>query len=106
MPRVESSQPGTNIGRFFFIAAYNQARREITDAVGQSLRVLSVRSVEVLRRTLASPKTPAAVKVRAAIEVLKLTAVPPDGPTDADDARAEIGRRNQRRRMAGVLSQG
>src|SRR4051794_13890859 len=57
-----------------FTAAYTQARREIAEAVGQSLRVLSVESVRVLQQALTSPETPAALKVRAALEVLKLTA--------------------------------
>src|SRR4051812_27246851 len=60
-----------------FIAAYNQARCEVAEAVGQSLRVLSVESVRVLERALTDPGTPAALRVRAALGVLKLTAAPP-----------------------------
>ena len=89
-----------------FIAAYNLARREVAEAVAQSLRVLSLQSVRVLRRTLASAKTPTAVKVRAAVAVLKLAAGPPDGPTDAEDARVEVGRRDQKRRMAAIFARG
>ena len=86
-----------------FIAAYNQARREIAEAVSQSLRVLSVESVRVLERALTSPKTPATLKVRAALEVLKMTAAPPEGPTDAGDARAEVARRDRKRKSAAML---
>jgi hypothetical protein len=87
-----------------FIASYNLARREMADAVNQSLRRLSVQSVRVLKQALASSKTPAAVRVRAAVEVLRMTAAPPDGPTDVGEARIEVGRRNQRRKVAGLLA--
>src|SRR4051794_39721207 len=89
-----------------FIAAHNLARREMADAVNQALRVLSVRSVEVLKRALASPKTPAAVKVRAAVEVLRMTAKPPDGPTDVRDARTEVGKRDRKRNLAAITGGG
>jgi hypothetical protein len=87
-----------------FIAEYNLARREMADAVNQSLRLLSVQSVKVLKRALTSSRTPAAVKIRAAVEVLRMTAAPPDGPTDVGEARIEVGRRDQRRRWAGLLA--
>ena len=89
-----------------FIAAHNLARREMADAVAQALRVLSVRSVEVLKRALTSPKTPAAVRVRAAVEVLKMTATPPDGPTDVEEARAEVSKRARKRDVAALLGRG
>jgi hypothetical protein len=87
-----------------FIAAYNLARREIAEAVAQSLRVLSLQSVRVLRRTLTSSKTPTAVKVQAAVAVLKMAAGAPDGPTDVEDARAMVARRDRARMQAGVLA--
>jgi hypothetical protein len=87
-----------------FIAGYNLARRELADAVNQSLRSLSVQSVKVLRRALTSSKTPAAVRVRAAVEVLKMTAAPPAGLTDVGEAMIEVGRRDQKRRWAGLLA--
>jgi hypothetical protein len=59
---------------------------------------VSVRSVKVLGWALSSSKTPAAVKVRAAVEVLKMTANPPEGPTEVEDARMLINVRNCRRR--------
>ena len=68
------------------------------------LRVLSVESVRVLKQTLTSSGTPAALKVRAALEVLKLTAAPPEGPTDAEDARAEIKRQDRKRRTDAMLA--
>jgi hypothetical protein len=83
-----------------FIAAYNRARREMADAVGQALRLLSGQAVKVLKRTLTSSRTPEALKVRAAVAVLKLAAGPPDGPTDAEDARVAVARRDQQRRFA------
>src|SRR4051794_37203961 len=86
-----------------FIAEYNRGRREMADAVKQALRMLSAQSVRVLKRTLTSSKTPPALKLRAAIEVLKLTADPPEGPTDAEDARIEVGRRNGARKRAGMM---
>jgi hypothetical protein len=89
-----------------FIAEYNLARREMAEAVGQALRLLAAQAVTVLKRTLTSSKTPAAVKVRAAVEVLKMTAAPPDGPTDVEDARIEVNRRVQKRKMAGLLIRG
>jgi len=87
-----------------FIAEYDQARREIAEAVSQSLRVLSVESVRVLERALTDPGTPAAVKVRAALEVLKMTAAPPNGPTDAGDVWAEVTKRDRKRNMAEMLA--
>jgi hypothetical protein len=87
-----------------FITSYNLARREMADAVNQSLRLLAAQSVKVLRRALTSSKTPAAVKVRAAVEVLRMTAAPPDGPTDVHEARIEVSRRDQKRRWAGLLA--
>ena len=87
-----------------FIAAYNLARREMADAVAQSLRVLSVQSVRVLKRALTSRETPAAVKVRAAVEVLRMAAKPPEGPTDVEDARNIVARRDKARRLAGLIA--
>jgi hypothetical protein len=89
-----------------FLAEYNRARREMADAVSQSLRLLSGQAVKVLKSTLTSTRTPEALKVRAAVAVLKLAAGPPDGPTDAEDARVEVGRRDQKRRMAAILARG
>jgi hypothetical protein len=83
-----------------FIAAYNLARREVAEAVAQSLRVLSLQSVRVLKRTLTSSKTPTAVKVQAAVAVLKMAAGAADGPTDVEDARVAVARREQQRRFA------
>jgi hypothetical protein len=65
-----------------FIAEYNRSRREMADAVNQALRLLSVLSIKVLKRTLTNSKIPPALKLRAAIEVLKMTAELPDGPID------------------------
>ena len=89
-----------------FIAAHNLARREMANAVTQALRVLSVQSVKVLKRALTSPETPAAVKVRAAVEVLRMTARPPEGPTDVQDARTEVGKRDRKRNLAAIMGQG
>jgi hypothetical protein len=89
-----------------FIAEYNRARREMAEAVDQALRLLSAQAVKVLKRTLTSSRTPEALKVRAAVAVLKLAAGPPEGPTDAEEARVEVGRRNQKRRMAAIFARG
>jgi hypothetical protein len=87
-----------------FIAAYNLSRRETGDAVQQNLRLLSAQAVKALRRALTSRRTPDAVKVRAAVEVLKLTAAAPDGPTDFQDARALVARRKGARRRAALVA--
>jgi hypothetical protein len=82
------------------ISEYNRARREMADAVDQQLRLLSAQAVKVLKRTLTSSRTPEPLKVRAAVAVLKLVAAPPDGPTDVEDARVAVARRDQQRRFA------
>jgi hypothetical protein len=87
-----------------FIAEYNLGRREMAEAVDRALRVLSLQSLRVLKQALTSAKTPPAVRVRAAVEVLKLTAAPPEGPTDVEDARNAIGQRDRRRTFAGMIA--
>jgi hypothetical protein len=76
----------------------------MADAVGQAVRLLSAQAVKVLKRTLTSSRTPEPLKVRAAVAVLKLAAGVPDGPTDAEDARAMVARRDRSRMLAGVLA--
>jgi hypothetical protein len=58
----------------------------------------------VLKRILTSARTPEALKVRAAVAVLKMAAGVPDGPTDVEDARAMVARRDRSRMLAGVLA--
>jgi hypothetical protein len=87
-----------------FITELNRARREMADAVGQGLRLLSGQAVRVLRQVLTSSKMPAALKVRAAVEVLKLVSAPPEGPTDVEDARHAIAARDRRRTFAGMIA--
>jgi hypothetical protein len=82
-----------------FIAEYNSARREMADAVGQALRLLSGEAVRVLEKVLTNTRTPVALKVRAAVEVLKMTAAPPEGPTDPQDARNVIAARDRKRML-------
>src|SRR6516162_8888019 len=69
-----------------FIAAYNSYRMEMVDAVRQEVRFLAADAVKALRTVLTDEAAPAAVKLRAAGEVLKLVLEEgPTGPTSLED---------------------
>src|SRR3954469_13472649 len=85
-----------------FIAEYNRARLEMHEAVGQALRGLAFEAVRTLRAVLGDPGAPHALRLKAAAEVLKLTAEAPVGPTDERDARVEIAGRERKRMIAGL----
>lgn len=53
-----------------FIAAYNSYRIEMGDAVRQQLRFLAAESVKTIRDILADKSAPAAVRLKAATDVL------------------------------------
>jgi hypothetical protein len=69
-----------------FATFYNQARREMAEAVEQSLRMLSGAAVTTLRRLMTRRSVSDAVKLQAALAVLKLTQKPVEGPMEVEDA--------------------
>jgi hypothetical protein len=56
----------------------------------------------VLRHALTGRETPAAVRVRTALKVLKMAAAQPEGPTDPEDARGAVARRDLARRVTAL----
>ena len=83
-----------------FIAAYNSYRMEMVDAVRQEIRFLASEAVKALRTVLTDKETPAAVKLKAAGEILKLVLDEgPSGPTNVEDVEAAMKRRNLNRRL-------
>jgi hypothetical protein len=78
-----------------FMAAYNMARREATEALRQRLRGMGLEAVE--GALLTDRDTPPTVRLRAAMEVLEVATSPPGGPTDPRDAATLIRRRENAR---------
>jgi hypothetical protein len=78
-----------------FMAYYGQARREMSDAVEQGLRLLSASAVSTIRVLLTRRRVSDSVKLRAAVEVLSLTSKPVAGPTDVEGARNAISMRER-----------
>lgn len=78
-----------------FLAFYNEARREMSDAIQQSVRLLSATALVTLRRMLTRRSVPDAVKLKAATVVLGLANRPVEGPTDPEDAANLIGKRDR-----------
>ncbi len=87
-----------------FLAYYNQARREMADSVEQGLRLLSGSAVATLRRLLSRRGVADAVKLRAAVEVLRLASKPVEGPDGVEGARNAIARRDRSRLLDRVGS--
>jgi hypothetical protein len=83
-----------------FIAAFNSYRVEMADALRQEIRFLGAEAVRTLRSLLTGEETPAAIRLKAASEVLKLTLGEPlNGPTSVEDAEAAMARRGLDRRI-------
>ena len=76
-----------------FIAAYNLARQEVRDAARRDLDSLAVQAVGCVRSLMAGPETPAAVTLRAALEVIKSASEGTIGPTCTEDAEVAIAKR-------------
>jgi hypothetical protein len=81
-----------------FLAAYNAARRDLADGIQGELRGLAGDAVRTIRKVMRSPKSPAAVRLKAALTVLETMGgmvTESIGPTDADairDQRAQAER--------------
>ena len=83
-----------------FIAAYNSYRLEMVEAVRQEIRFLAADATQALRAVLNDEATPAAVKLKAAGDVLKLVLGEKlTGPTNAEDVEAAMQRRDMNRRL-------
>ncbi len=83
-----------------FIAAYNSYRLEMVDSVRQEVRFLAADAVKALRSVLSDGSAPAAVKLKAAGEVLKLIFdETPIGPTNVEDVEAAMKKRELDRRL-------
>lgn len=77
-----------------FIAEFNLARKEMSEAVGQELRYLASEAIDVLRSFLVDPDIAPPLRLKAAIEVLKASSPLPDEPTDVEDVQAAITKRD------------
>lgn len=73
-----------------FLAAYNLAQQQLAEAVAQNLRTLAAEAVGVLRTVMTNEATPPAIRVRAALEVIKAAPPPPEGPTTTEGAESEL----------------
>jgi phage terminase small subunit len=76
-----------------FMAFFNSCRVEMIESVGQSMIVLSGSAVRAIRVLLTRRKTPDAIKLRAAGEVLKHLDKAVNGPTDVEGAEVAIANR-------------
>ena len=90
-----------------FLAFYNAARSEMASSAEQSLRLLSARAVVTLRRLMTRRSVPDAVKLQAALAILKMTTTPVMGPVEPEDAanaiHQERSNRNKASRMASIF---
>jgi hypothetical protein len=86
-----------------FIAVLNQLRAELAESVLAEVRALGPRAVQVLRQLLVGRRVPAAVRLRAALEVLEVLREQRLGPTDEEQARRAIA---QDRVLAGIGRRG
>jgi hypothetical protein len=87
-----------------FIAAYNQARRELAEAVRQQLQSLAGEAVGVLRTILTGPEVPMGLRLKAALEVLRAATEAEVGPTDAGEAAVALRERDTQRRRDEMLA--
>jgi hypothetical protein len=86
-----------------FVAALNTCRHEMYAALRQGLRVLAAEAIVSMRNILADRRTPAAARVRAASEVLRMAlAEKCEAPTEPAGAATVI----QRRRLDAALGRG
>ena len=83
-----------------FIATYNSCRNEMADAVRQEIRFLAAEAIKTLRSVLTDEATPAAVRLKAAGEVLKLVMEENlTGPSNVEDAEAALEKSVMDRRL-------
>jgi hypothetical protein len=87
-----------------FLAYYNQARKEMADAVEQGLRLLSGSAVVALRRLSTRRSVPDSVKPQASVAVLKLTTRPVEGPTEVEDATNALLLRKKKRDLETMMA--
>jgi AcrR family transcriptional regulator len=81
-----------------FIATYNFARKERTDAVLHELRKLGAEAVEVVRTLMTCAETPATLKLKAAISILEAVTDESHGSTDVEEIRLQLKEEVRRRK--------
>jgi hypothetical protein len=76
-----------------FVAVLNQLRAELAESVLAEVRAMGPRAVQVLKQLMVGRRVPAAVRLRAALEVLDALRDQRVGPADEEQARRSITQR-------------